>query len=238
MRATRARPVSTARRTPPNTPAPVIAHPDKSNAPGARSRRGLLVAAGTATALSSAVGAALAWHPWTRHDSSAPSSRSIASATTTIAPVITAPTPPPPPPVFAASDIDTVLLKPSEIANMTSDHFRGYSPDGHLEVLASSLGMSDNAFAIDPPDCAGVIFGAERQVYADTGYQAIRDQTLGKDGTTIDGLIEQTVVVFPTIAEAQASLSASTFQWRKCASGHPDPDPRFPAATQVEFSIG
>lgn len=233
--ATPTHPASAARRTPPNPPGPVAVHPDESAGTVGLPYRGLLVGVATVMALAGVVGAALAGHPWTGRDTPTPVSSLTASTTIRVAPVIT---PPLPPPVFAASDIDAVLLKPSEIANMTSDRFRGYSPDGNLEVLSSSLGMSDNAFAIDPPDCAGVIFGAEQRVYADSGYQAIRDQTFGKDKSNIDGLVEQTAVVFPTAAQAQARLSASTAQWRKCANGHPDPDPRYPAATQPEYSIG
>lgn len=55
--------------------------------------------------------------------------------------------------------------------------------------------MSDNSFAINPSDCVGVIFGAEQQVYAGTGYEAIRDQTLGMGTSSIDNMVEQTVVV-------------------------------------------
>jgi hypothetical protein len=90
-----------------------------------------------------------------------------------------------------------------------------------VEVINSSLGTSDNTHAIDPPNCVGVIFGAEQQVYADTGFEAIRNQTLGKTTSDIDDLVEQTSVVFSTAEQAQAVLASSTAQWRECASGHP-----------------
>ena len=122
--------------------------------------------------------------------------------------------------MFPASDIDSVLLTPSEITNITGGEFEGY-PSGPVEVINSSLGTSDNTHAIDPPDCVGVIFGAEQQVYADTGFEAIRNQTLGKTTSDIDDLVEQTAVVFSTAEQAQAVLASSTTQWRECASGHP-----------------
>jgi hypothetical protein len=79
-------------------------------------------------------------------------------------------------------------------------------------------------------------------VYADTGFEAIRNQTLGKTTSDIDDLVEQTAVVFSTAEQAQAVLASSTAQWRERASGHPDPDPRYPAgnpaASQPEYSVG
>ena len=142
---------------------------------------------------------------------------------------------------FLASAIDSVLLTPSEITNITGGKFKGY-PNGPVELINSSLGTSDNTHAIDPPECAGVIFGADQRVYADTGYEAIRDRTLGNTVSDIDDLVEQTAVVFSTADQAQAVLTSSTAQWRQCAGGHPAPDPRYPAgspaAAPPEYSIG
>jgi hypothetical protein len=135
-----------------------------------------------------------------------------------------------------AANIGSLLLTPSEITDITGGEFEGY-PSGPVELINSSQGTSDNTFAINPSDCVGVIFGAEQQVYANTGYEAIRDQTLGKTTSDIDDLVEQTVAVFSTPEQAQVVLASSTAQWRKCASGHPDPDPRYPAAAQPKYSI-
>ena len=185
-----------------------------------------------------AIGIALAVHPWAGRDtpSSTATSTTTPAVPITTSVVPTSPPPPPPPPVFPASDIDSVLLAPSEITDITGGEFEGY-PSGPVEVIDSSLGTSDNTFAINPSDCVGVIFGAEQQVYADTGYEAIRDQTLGKTTSDVDDLVEQTVVVFSTAEQAQAVLASSTAQWRECASGQPVPGPRFPVASQPEYSI-
>ena len=79
-------------------------------------------------------------------------------------------------------------------------------------------------------------------MYADTGFEAIRNQTLGKTTSDIDDLVEQTAVVFSTAEQAQAVLASSTAQCRERASGHPDPAPRYPAgspaASQPEYSVG
>ena len=74
-------------------------------------------------------------------------------------------------------------------------------------------------------------FGAEQQVYGDTGYEAIRDQTLGKTVSDIDDLVEQTVVVFSKVDQSQSVLASSTAQWRECASGHP-------AQYEAPYSVG
>lgn len=112
------------------------------------------------------------------------------------------------------------MLTPAEITSATGGEFEGY-PSGPVEVLSSAMGTSDNTHAIDPPTCAGVIFGAEQQTYADTGYQAIRDQTLGKSVSDIDDLVEQTVVVFDSADQAKAIVASTKSQWQTCASGHP-----------------
>lgn len=211
-------------RTTPATPAPPRASKPSSVPPVRGSRRNWIVSVGAATAfLVAAAVAALAWQPWTDRDASvaAPPTKSSVSATKIpLVPVTTTPLPPPPPAVFPASRIDSVLLTPAEITSTTGGAFEGY-PSGPVEVINSTLGTADNTHAIDPPSCAGVIFGAEQQVYADTGYEAIRNQILGKSVSAIDGLVEQTVAVFPTAEEAQAVLVSSTAQWRTCANGHP-----------------
>jgi len=55
-------------------------------------------------------------------------------------------------------------------------------------------------------------------VYADTGFEAIPNQTLGKTTSDIDELVEQTAVVFSTAEQAQAVLASSTAQWRKLSA--------------------
>jgi hypothetical protein len=89
----------------------------------------------------------------------------------------------------------------------------------------SSYGMSDNSGLVTPPACVGVIFGAEHRVYADTGFQEMRDQTFRPETYVVDDVIqppyvvEQTVVVYATAQQAQAALTASQNQWSLCAKG-------------------
>ncbi|WP_460359114.1 serine/threonine-protein kinase PknH/PknJ [Mycobacterium sp. ZZG] len=176
------------------------------------------------------VGGVLLWRPWHSQTSANPSrSDSSPTATASAAPPVRSslvrpvpPPPPPPPPTFPASNIDSLLLTPEEITSLTGGAFTGDPPNvGSVELVSSSQGTSDNARTVDPPACAGVIYGAEQQVYENSGFEAIRNQTLGKTISDIDDLVEQTAVVFPTAEAAQAIVDSSTTQWQQCALGHP-----------------
>jgi len=85
--------------------------------------------------------------------------------------------------------------------------------------------MSDNSNIVTPPECVGVIFGAEHAVYADTGFEAIRDETFTPEPYVCDttpsapNLVEQIVSVFPSADKAQAVLASSQKRWRSCAQG-------------------
>lgn len=76
--------------------------------------------------------------------------------------------------------------------------------------------------------CSGLVFGAEHEVYADTGFNAMRDQTFTKEFylTPTIGIspaaLEQTVIVFPSANEAQTVVASAQNQWRSCAGGEVD----------------
>lgn len=75
---------------------------------------------------------------------------------------------------------------------------------------------------------SGLVFGAEHEVYADTGFNAMRDQTFTKEFylTPTIGIspaaLEQTVIVFPSANEAQTVVASAQNQWRSCAGGKVD----------------
>ena len=118
---------------------------------------------------------------------------------------------------------------PTDIMQITSGAISGrYS--GPLQVVSSSYGMADNSAAVRPPDCVGVVFGAEQRVYADSGFEAVRSQTLAPDDYSShpSTVVQQTVVVFPSDEQARSILQASTSQWRSCSTGDADPDPQIP----------
>ena len=73
---------------------------------------------------------------------------------------------------------------------------------------ATPDGMSDNSNLVKPPSCVGVVFGAEHEVYGNTNFSAMRDQTFIPEPYAYDptrsapGALEQTVVAFPSIDQA------------------------------------
>jgi serine/threonine protein kinase len=183
-----------------------------------KARRLSAIAAAVAVVLTA--GLIVIWRPWERPTvSSAP--KSLAPSTPVIlnpapATATTAVPPPPPPtaPEYPASAIDSVLAAPAEISRVVGA--------ANLQVK-STQGLSDNSGNVTPFSCVGVIFGSDRSVYADSGFDAIRDQTLEPANysynTTGPTEVEQTVAIFPTAQQAQAFLKASQHQWQSCATG-------------------
>jgi PknH-like extracellular domain len=92
-----------------------------------------------------------------------------------------------------------------------------------MKLEDSSYGMSDNSALVTPQACVGLIFSAEHRVYADTGFEEMRDQTFRPEPYVIDKtisppyIVEQTVSVYPTAQQAQAVLTSSQQQWESCA---------------------
>lgn len=117
-----------------------------------------------------------------------------------------------------ASVIDTFLPTPTEVSRVVGAT--------QLRVKNSANDVLDNSGSVQPTACVGLVFGAERAVYANTGFVAIRDQTFqpanypsnAPDNTTGPDLVEQTVVVFHTPEQAQSVLMTSRAQWLTCAS--------------------
>ncbi len=119
---------------------------------------------------------------------------------------------------FPASAVDTLLLSPTQIRTVTGGEFYGIAPGSDMVISSSSYGMSDDSDQVRPPRCVGVIFGAEHSVYNGTGFEEIRDQTLGPSSYTVGHQVEQTAAVLPSAEKAQALLASQTKQWQTCAS--------------------
>ena len=77
----------------------------------------------------------------------------------------------PPPPVVPASAVDSILLSTAKVNQIVGT--------SHMRLKDSTYGMSENAggLGVTPAECAGVVHGADRTVWADTGFEAMRDQT-------------------------------------------------------------
>jgi serine/threonine-protein kinase len=168
-----------------------------------------------------ASGIALAWPPWERGDStSAPTTSAQPPAAASSTSAQPAPAASPPPQVFPASAIDTVLLTPTEISTIVPVASTVPLP----QVQQTTHGMLNNSNLVTPQDCVGMIFTAERAVFADTGFVAMRNQTLGPPNGGYGpqtGLtqVQQSAIAYPTPDQAQSLLASSQRQWRTCASG-------------------
>jgi serine/threonine-protein kinase len=128
---------------------------------------------------------------------------------------------PPSPPVVPASAVDSILLSTAQVNQIVGT--------SSMRLEASQYGMSENAGGLEvkPAECAGVVHGSDRTVWADTGFEAMRDQTYTQEyaagAPDSAGMrpsqVEQVVVVFPGAEQAQAVLASSQRQWQSCAGG-------------------
>ncbi|KUI45662.1 hypothetical protein AU198_05755 [Mycobacterium sp. GA-1199] len=104
-------------------------------------------------------------------------------------------------------ELDELLLHPAQLnAEMGSQT---------LEVTSAQSSMSDNSATMEPRECLGIDGAAEAPVYADSGYQASRDQSLN-DGDKFAHYVKQAVVLYPLVKKAQGFLDASAQQWPAC----------------------
>lgn len=104
-------------------------------------------------------------------------------------------------------ELDELLLNPAELnAAMGSQT---------LEVTSAQSSMSDNSATMEPQECLGIDGAAEAPVYADSGYQASRDQSLN-DGDKFAHYVKQAVVLYPLVKKAQGFLDASAQRWPGC----------------------
>jgi hypothetical protein len=159
--------------------------------------------------------AAVLWRPWDsdhRGPSGAPSASPAAATTPPIA------APPTPPGLFPSSAIDTVLLTPTEINTLV-----GGASDPLIQIKKTTHGMLNDTNLVSPPACVGVVFTAERDVFASTGFMVMEDQSLESPPssmtTTMPLQVEQTAIVYATPEQAQSVLNYSQRQWETCASG-------------------
>lgn len=176
-----------------------------------------LITIGIGAILVLGIFAAILWPA--QHKSRTPATNATsASAPSLPTTALPSPTTRPPPPVFPATAIDTLILGIGAV-NATLGTTT-------LAVKDSSFGTSDTTADITPAACAGVVHAAEQLVYRDTGFVQMRNQHLYPRPYTESQVIDsggpwegqQTVVVFPTEAQAQSVLTSSEDRWRSCAS--------------------
>jgi hypothetical protein len=113
------------------------------------------------------------------------------------------------PPPVVESALKGFLLSPEEInaAMGTTD----------MKVTNSRSGMSDDSATMTPKECLAIDGSAQAQAYANSGFMAERDQTLGlQEGDNVTHFVEQAVVLFPTARQASDFFTASAQQWPAC----------------------
>lgn len=84
-----------------------------------------------------------------------------------------------------------------------------------MTVTDTRTSMADNAAVMTPPECLAIDGAAEISVYAGSGYQAERDQSLS-DGDKLEHYVKQAVVLFATADQAESFFTASAQQWPTC----------------------
>lgn len=185
-----------------------------------RSRRPLILPVSVVVVIVLLSLTALIWRPW-QHISatSAASSAPTPPPSPVVAASSTTRPPPPPPPTMAASAADTVLLTPAEISAATGRKFVGSGSGGAMTVTASSFGTSDHSGVVTPASCVDVVFTAEQTAFGNSGFEAIRDQTLQPDRYSGSGdSVQQTVIVYPNVELAQAEVADELTRWTRCAT--------------------
>lgn len=216
----------------PTSRASVSPQDDSGDTKSARARMIALAAAVVAVILTA--GFIVIWRPWERQvaqsssrEPSGPLSATtqpITSMTTTVQP------PPPPAPSFSAKAIDQVLLTADQLTKLlgvsvTTDPAAAGGGSGALAMNSSSYGMSDHSGQVTPRTCVGVVFTGEHDVYASSQPQEIKTQQFGNLYRSTDKgphLLEQTVAVYPSAAQAQDFLTSSQSQWNTCARSDVD----------------
>jgi hypothetical protein len=84
-----------------------------------------------------------------------------------------------------------------------------------LTITSAQNVMSDESDTMSPAECLAIDGAAEAPVYATSGFQAEREQSLN-DGNDFTHYVKQAVVLFPYVEKARAFFDASAQQWQAC----------------------
>jgi hypothetical protein len=113
------------------------------------------------------------------------------------------------PPPITEGALKGLLLPPEQInAAMGA---------AEMTVTRNHVAMSDDSDTMEPHECLAVDGASQSQVYADSGFMAVRDQTLQlQQGENFTHYAEQAVVLFPSAKQADAFVAGSEKQWLSC----------------------
>lgn len=104
-------------------------------------------------------------------------------------------------------ELDGLLLAPEQINPVMGAT--------ELKLTRKHDAMSDDSALMEPRECLAIDSSAQAQVYADSGFTAIRDQAFN-DGDNFTHYAEEAVVLFPTAKQAAAFFNNSAKQWPAC----------------------
>jgi len=104
-------------------------------------------------------------------------------------------------------ELDDLLLSPEQISPVMGAK--------EMAVTRKHDAMSDDSATMRPPECLAVDGAAQAQVYANSGFTAVRDRALN-DGDHFTHYAEQAVVLFPTVKQARVFLISSALRWPAC----------------------
>jgi PknH-like extracellular domain len=104
-------------------------------------------------------------------------------------------------------ELDDLLLSPEQISPVMGAN--------QMAVTRRHDAMSDDSATMKPRECLAIDGSAQAQVYADSGFTAVRDRALN-DGDNFTHYAEQAVVLFPTAKQAGLFLIASALRWPAC----------------------
>jgi PknH-like extracellular domain len=104
-------------------------------------------------------------------------------------------------------ELDDLLLSPEQITPVMGAK--------QMAVTRRHDAMSDDSATMKPRECLAIDGSAQAQVYADSGFTAVRDRALN-DGDNWTHYAEQAVVLFPTAKQAGLFLIESALRWPAC----------------------
>ena len=111
-----------------------------------------------------------------------------------------------------------------------------------MTVQTSRQNMWDDSPGVADMNCLAVDGPAEDKIYTGCAWTAMRAQVLQEPGDAWTHYVLQSVVAFPSVADAAAFFTASSKSWRACSNRRftytrPGPDPVWTTA-QISNAAG
>lgn len=86
-----------------------------------------------------------------------------------------------------------------------------------MQVAGDVDEMTDHSDGVSDADCLGAVYAAEKPVYADTGWTAVRDRVAREPEDDNQHWAELTAVLYPAAQNAQSFFDSSSQTWQGCA---------------------